>query len=408
MSWWFVSFRLIKEKRLSSFLSILLLAFGVGLISLMLSVEKQIDETFKNNLKGIDLVVGAKGSPLQIILSSVYHIDAPTGNISAKDAKEIAKSPFVNSAIPLGFGDSYKGYKILGTTADYLDLYNREIIDGTVFKNAFDVVLGSNVAEQLGLKIGDTFFGNHGLAAESIEEHSDHGYKVVGILENSNSVLDNLILTSLNSVWNSHDREHAHSSSSGKSIVNSIKDIDDEKSITSLLIKYRGKMGAVQLPRMINSKSNLQAAAPAIELNRLISHLGVGISTLKYLAYLVVFISAISVFIALYAMLKDNLYELALIRSFGAPSLVLFRIVLQQGIILSIIGFAAGMTLNVLGGVILNNYTESNFKLNVIIDLMSIETLVLFLVTLLIGIISAFIPAITAFKLNVSKVLSNG
>ena len=408
MSWWFVSFRLIKEKRLSSFLSILLLAFGVGLISLMLSVEKQIDETFKNNLKGVDLVVGAKGSPLQIILSSVYHIDAPTGNISAADAKAIAKSPFVSSAIPLGYGDSFKGFKILGTTLEYLDLYKAQLAKGVLFENHFDVVLGSGVSQQLDLAVGDTFFGNHGLAAESIEEHSDQGYKVVGILEKSNSVLDNLIITSLNSVWNTHEHAHAHSNDAKEVVISSIKEIDDAKNITSMLIKYRGKMGAVQLPRMINAKSNLQAAVPAIELSRLIDHLGVGINTLKYLAYLVVFISAISVFIALYGMLKDNLYELALIRSFGAPPLVLFRIVLQQGIILSIIGFTAGMTLNVLGGVILNNYTESNFKLNVIIDLMSMETLVLFASTLLIGIFSAFIPALTAFKLNVSKVLSNG
>jgi putative ABC transport system permease protein len=406
MSWWFVSFRLLKEKRLSSFLSILLLAFGVGLISLMLSVEKQIDETFKNNLKGIDLVVGAKGSPLQIILSSVYHIDAPTGNISAKDAKEIAKSPFVSSSIPLGYGDSYKGFKILGTTPSYLELYTAQFSKGSLFKNSFDVVLGSNTSEKLDLKIGDTFYGNHGLASESIEEHSDHAYVVVGVLEMSNSILDNLILTSLNSVWNTH--EHEHTDEAETSLINSVVEIDDSKSITSMLIKYRGKMGAVQLPRLINSKANLQAAVPAIELNRLISHLGVGISTLKYLAYLVVFISAISVFIALYGMLKDNLYELALIRSFGAPPLVLFRIVLQQGIILSSIGFTAGMTLNVLGGILLNKYTESNFKLNVLIDLMSMETLILFASTLLIGIVSAFIPALTAFNLNVSKVLSNG
>lgn len=403
MSWWLVSYRLLKEKRSSSFLSILLLAFGVGLISLMLSVEKQIDETFKNNLKGIDLVVGAKGSPLQIILSSVYHIDAPTGNISAKDAKGIAESPFVKAAIPLSYGDSYQGFKILGTTQGYIELYKASLSVGNSFNSSFEVVLGVSVAQKLGLNIGDTFFGNHGLASESIEEHSDHGYRVVGVLEQSNSVLDNLILTSLNSVWNTHAHEHSH-----ESIITNIEEIDDSKTITSLLIEHRGKMGAVQLPRMINSKSNLQAAVPAIELSRLIEHLGVGINTLKYLAYLVVFISAISVFIALYGILKDNLYALALLRSFGASPLVLFRIVLQQGIILSLIGYSAGMALNVLGATLLNTYTESNFKLNVLIDVYSFETVTLLGVTLLIGMLSSLIPALTAFKLNVSKVLSNG
>lgn len=406
MSWWLVSYRLLKEKRSSSFLSILLLAFGVGLISLMLSVEKQIDETFKNNLKGIDLVVGAKGSPLQIILSSVYHIDAPTGNISAKDAKGIAESPLVKTTIPLSYGDSYQGFKILGTTQGYIELYKASLSDGNSFNSSFEVVLGVSVAEKLGLNIGDTFFGNHGLSSESIEEHSDHGYRVVGVLEQSNSVLDNLILTSLNSVWNTHARGHSHESN--EAVITNIEEIDDSKNITSLLIEYRGKMGAVQLPRMINSKSNLQAAIPSIELSRLIGHLGVGIKTLRYLAYLVVFISAISVFIALYGILKDNLYELALLRSFGASPLVLFRIVLQQGIILSLIGFSAGMALNVLGATLLNTYTESNFRLNVLIDVYSFETVALLVITLFIGILSSLVPALTAFELNVSKVLSNG
>ena len=404
MSWWFLSWRLLVANRLSSGLSILLMGFGVGLMLLMLTAQKNINSAFRNNINGIDMVIGAKGSPLQIILSSVYHLDNPTGNISAKDAKRVATKAMVKSAIPLSFGDSYNGYKILGTTEAYFQLYSSAIAEGSLFTAPFEVVLGSQVAEKLGLALGDTFYGRHGLQSESIEEHGDHPYKIVGILSSNASVIDNLIITSLESVWYSHNHDNnLHQ----PTITKSLADLSDEQEITALLIAYKSKMAAFSLPRQVNATSNLQAALPAIEVNRLIGLLGIGVNTLLYLAYLVVFVSAVSVFIALYGILKDNLYELALLRSFGALPKVLFLIILQQGLILTFLGFAFGLLINAVGTYILQTYTEANYKMELASQLFSINTALLLLITLIIGLLSALIPAITAYRLNISKILSD-
>jgi putative ABC transport system permease protein len=110
----------LKDKPLTTSLSILLMSLGIAIISLLLLAGKQIEEKFTRNVAGIDMVMGAKGSPLQLILSSIYQIDAPTGNISMEEATRLTRSPLVKSVIPLSMGDSYQGYRIVGTNQKYL------------------------------------------------------------------------------------------------------------------------------------------------------------------------------------------------------------------------------------------------------------------------------------------------
>ena len=117
----------------NTILSILLMTFGVGIISLLLLLNTQIDNQLQKNLRGIDMVIGAKGSPLQLILSSVYHIDNPTGNISYKEVKKIVKNPMIDITIPLSYGDSYNGFRIVGTTSKYPKLYEVDLKEGVLW-----------------------------------------------------------------------------------------------------------------------------------------------------------------------------------------------------------------------------------------------------------------------------------
>ena len=149
-----ISWKNIINKPLNATLSLVLFALGVGLISLLFLLNQQIEEKFDKNLAGIDLVVGAKGSPLQLILSSMYHIDAPTGNISLKAARPFLnpKHPLIGMAIPISLGDNYKGHRIVGTTPKILELYdNVQIEQGRIWENVFEVVIGKVVAEKLDL-----------------------------------------------------------------------------------------------------------------------------------------------------------------------------------------------------------------------------------------------------------------
>ena len=146
-------------KPLNTVLSVILLTASVAIISLLILLQEQFEKQFSSNIDGVDVVLGAQGSPLQLILSSVYQVDAPTGNISYDDAKLWMKHPFVKSAIPLAFGDNYRGFKIVGTTPEYLEKFGGKVISGKIFDKNLEVVVGSEIAKKLNIKVGDKFFG---------------------------------------------------------------------------------------------------------------------------------------------------------------------------------------------------------------------------------------------------------
>ena len=158
-----LSWKNLVSSPLNTTLSLLLMTFGVGIISLLFLLNNQVEQQLQRNLRGIDMVVGAKGSPLQLILSSVYHIDNPTGNISYDEANALSNNAMVETAIPLSFGDSYNGFRIVGTTHDYVELYQGTLKEGQLWNYPLEVVLGSNVAAVHQLQLGDTFHGSHGL-----------------------------------------------------------------------------------------------------------------------------------------------------------------------------------------------------------------------------------------------------
>ena len=158
-----LSIKNIFNKPLSSSISLALLILGVGIISLLLQLNTLIKDQMDNNLRGIDMVVGAKGSPLQLILSSVYHIDSPTGNISFQEAENISKNRMVGSSIKILYGDNYKGYRIVGAEKKFIDLYKGVIKEGKDWEKPYEVLVGSKVYEKLKINLGDELVSSHGL-----------------------------------------------------------------------------------------------------------------------------------------------------------------------------------------------------------------------------------------------------
>ena len=406
-------------KPLNTILSVILLTSSVAIITTLVLVEKQFEEKFSSNIDGVDLVMGAQGSPLQLILSSVYQVDAPTGNISYDSAKVWMQHPFVQKAIPLAFGDNYRGYKILGTTPDYLEKYGAKISKGKLFEKNFEVVIGSDIAQKLSLKIGDEFFGSHGDAAEG-EVHDHYGYKVVGIAKPTGKVVDNLILCTIPSVWQMHGGheeaenpahgEEGHVHVEGEEYHEEADMTLDEPGmeITAVLLKFRNKMGIVTWPRIIAQNTKMQVASPAIEVNRLFSLFGIGISALQYLAYGIMLISGISIFIALYNTLKERENEFALMRVNGAKRLQLLKVVMIESLLLCVVGFVFGTILGRVGLSMLSNSAEEDFKMSFNpYEFIWEKEGTLFLLTIFVGFIAALIPAIKAYNLNISKTLAN-
>ncbi len=422
-------------------LSILLMTFGVGVISLLLLLNNQIEKQLQNNIRGIDMVVGAKGSPLQLILSSVYHIDNPTGNISFKEANKSTKNPMIDFTIPLSYGDSYNGFRIVGTTSKYPILYKANLHEGNLWSKSMEVVIGSMVAEITDLKIGSKFFGTHGLSGDG-HLHDNHYYEVVGIFKKSNSVIDKLIITDIKSVWEVHNLDnntccehhddascehhddascehhddascehHDHAIDKEDKCLDEIHNTDlyisDDFMITSMLVKFKNPVGFIQVPRKINETTNLQAALPLFEINRLISLLGFGVNTINLIALIIMLVSGLSIFISLYNSLKRRRYELALIRVHGATRWQLIELVLIEGMILSFLGTIFGLLISRFILFAINFLTnQKQILVDFNIGLINGEFW-LFLISLFIGLIAALIPSILAYKINIPKILSN-
>jgi len=399
-----ISWKSIWSKPLSSVLNIILIAFGTGILTILLLASKQISDKLENNSKDIDLVVGAKGSPLQLILSSIYYIDFPTGNIPLKEAQELSRSPFVKKAVPLALGDNYNGVRIVGTDSNFVGIYKLKVKEGKFWQSDFETTIGSSIAKNQKLKIGDTFYGAHGLTG-STDIHKTHAYKVAGILTPQGNVTDNLILTNISSVWKMHDHEekeeHDHDSKHKEKEAPEIQN----KEITSLLIQYRSPMSVVMFPRMVNESTNMQAASPAQESTRLFSLIGIGVDTLQWFALLIMFIAAISVFVNLYNSLKERSYDLAIMRTLGASRAKLFLIVITEGIMLTLAGTIIGIALGHLALEFIGSNQESSQARLTGLILLGDEAY-LFAAGLAIGIFASIIPAVQAYRSNISKILS--
>lgn len=407
----------LKARPLNTAINILLLSLGIAVITILLLFNKQLEQKITENARGIDLVVGAKGSPLQLILCNIFHVDFPTGNIKLNEAERFAKHRLVKNAIPLALGDSYQSYRIIGTSQKYAELYKAELQQGNWWKSNLEVTIGANVAMLTQLKIGDKFASAHGLA-DGGHTHNEHQYIVVGILKPTNSVLDNLILTNVESVWEMHEEHdgeeeehagHEHAADSNfipSPLVPSVAKGDSLKEITSMLIQYRSPMGAIQLPRMVNSQSSLQAASPAFETARLFSILGVGVDILMGFAYVLIVISGLSIFIALYNSLKERRYDLAIMRSMGASRTKLFVSILLEGGVLTMLGSFIGLLMGHGVLVLLSGLVEETQKAGINGFIFYPEEWIILGGSLVLGLICAVIPAIQAYRTDISKVLA--
>ena len=437
----FIAWKNCWQKAGATTLTLLLLSFGVGIISMMFLLENQLSDKFNKNIKDIDFVLGAKGSPLQLILANVYHIDAPTGNIKVSEAQKIIKNPTVKEAIPLAYGDNYEGWRIVGTTPRYAEFYEVKLKEGKVLETPFEVTVGSYAAKELGLKLGQTFKSNHGLDKEGEEEEGhDQLFTVVGIYEASGTVIDRLILTPVESIWEvhdhgdheesghagivsaeEHDAEHAHEDEHAHAHEADTLDNDhahedehaeeehaheEDHEVTAYLLIKRLPMAPMILPQLVKN-TNMQLALPAIEINRLNENFGIGMSVVKAVAILIMIISFLSVFISLYNALRERQYELAILRTLGGRRIQLFILILLEGFFMVALGLIIGLVLSRVGITLLSDMAKDSFhdEFNAMIFLPQEYYLVG--ITLGLGVVASLLPALRAFFMDISKTLSN-
>ncbi len=338
----FFAWRYLWSRPLGAALNLLLLSLGLASITFLLLVGYQLDKAFDRDLAGIDAVVGAKGSPMQLILSGVFHIDVPPGNIPLKAVRALEKHPLVAGIIPISLGDNLQGFRIVGTSQDYITHYEATLAGGQLWDKGkpMQAVLGATVAKKLGLAVGQRFIGAHGLGAGG-HSHGDNPYTVVGILAPSASVLDRLILTDTTSVWKVHEDYTA----SPDDTEEDRKVMEDEREITLALVQYKTPLAAMSFPRYVNTSTEMQAAAPAVEISRLLHMLGLGTDVLRAFAGVLLLTAGLSVFIALWSAVRERRGDLALLRMLGASPAKVAALLLCEALWLGLLAAVLGLLL---------------------------------------------------------------
>lgn len=385
MNVFLISWKNLKANPPALALNLLLVAFGTGMLAMLLLGVKQVGERLHDNAAGVDLVVGAKGSPLQLILSSIYFIDFPTGNISEHEARLLAANPMVKKAVPLALGDNYAGFRVVGTDTGYVSLRGLELTTGHFWTRAFEVVIGAEVARVQGLKAGDRIYGSHGLSSDE-DVHQDHPYTITGVLKRKGNVADNLVLTGLESIWEMHGAE-------------------DKREITSMLLQYRSRMAMVAMPSMINRSTTMQAASPAKESARLFALIGIGVDAIRWFAIALMLLAGVSVFVSLYNSLRERVYDLAVMRVMGASREVIFAMILLEGALLTTFGSLAGIVLGH-GALHWIGYWQDSPQARLDALVFLPEEGWLFGAGLLIGVVAALLPAIQAYRDDISETMS--
>ena len=375
-------------------MSILLMILGVTIITLSVLVNQITKNTFTKNNPNLDVVVGAKGSPLQLVLSSIHHIDIPTGNISYKNAKKIMKHPAIKFGVPISLGDNFQNYRIVGTNKKFLKLYDAELEIGSIWEKPMQSVIGSNVANFTKLKIDKFFVGSHGLI-DTGDIHSEQPYKVVGILKKTGTILDNLIITSLDSVWNLHSNQ------------NDILKNTDSLEVTALLLKYKNKTSVFSFPRLINKNTSMQAASPNLEISKLFKLTGEAHKIINYLSIIIVSLSFAGILFTLLNNINERKYDLAILRTLGFTRERIFSIILIEGMTISILGSFIGL---ILGGIVYKCIEFfSLLGRNIVTGQLNFiyEILTIWFVILIISFLTCLIPGIKVYKQNIRNTLLN-
>lgn len=388
---------LVRPGRL--FLTVVMLTVGVALSSLSTFIETGLRQGLEKNIRDIDIVVGAKGSPAQLVFSSVYHLSALGGNINRNEVIALAENRLVDNIVEIFFGDSYRSSRIVGTTYDFLDLYDASIQKGRLWNRTFEVVLGSQAALENDINIGDLIYTTHGTDGLGYT-HEEFPLVVVGILKPTQLVVDKLILTDLETMWEVHSNQNY-----------GLEDFSDNKNleVTAAFIKLKQKNAKMSVLRTISQQTHLQAAVPADEYIDITKALKIANRVLQNLAALFVILGVISILIFMMSSVKEGMAEIALMRVMGASRNQIFLITILEGFFIGLIVVVFGILIAHLAMGAINPFIVREFGTG--ISVWSIKETDTVLITSVISmcILATLIPAIIASRTNVSSSLnSNG
>lgn len=339
-----------RQHAVSTVVTVLAIALAAGLVMSVFSIQRQTYAAFIGGETGFDAVLGARGSQLQLVLNTVFHLETSPGNIPYSMYTKIAANPQVELAVPYSVGDNYRGFRIVGTTEEIFTRFEYRLGErfqvqpgGRIFEpTAKEAVFGSFAAKETGMKVGDVIQPYHGLIFDENSKHNDN-YTVVGILEPTNSPSDRVVWIPIEGIY----RMQGHVlRGTGENYTATESEVipDEAKEVSAVMLKLRSPQAGMNLDQLINKQG--KAATLAFPIGRsmaeLFEKLGWLNRVLELVAYMVVIVAAFSILASIYNSINERRREFAILRTLGATRTTVFSVIISEASLIALIGSLVG------------------------------------------------------------------
>lgn len=351
-----LALRSLWNRRATALLTLSAIAISVALLLGVQKLRTAARDGFANTVSGTDLIVGARSGPLNLLLYSIFRVGDATANVSWASYQKIARHPDVEWTIPISLGDSHRGFRVMGTSTDFFTHYHyagdRALVlqSGRPFNDLYDVVLGVDVARQLGYRLGQRIVLSHGIGEVSFAEHRDKPFSVVGILAKTGTPVDRTVLVSLQAITALHEdfqggvqAPPGQRSSAGEARAHDLT----PDSITAFLVGMRSRVMTFTMQRAINEyrPEALLAIIPGMALKQLWDLVSIADTALMVVAAFVVLAGLLGMLTAILTSLNERRREMAILRSVGAQPRHIFALLVLEAGLLAALGVLLGVVL---------------------------------------------------------------
>lgn len=415
-----LAFKSLRNRRLTAGLTVLSIGLAVLLLLGVERIRDESRESFAATVSGTDLVVGARSSPVHLLLSAVFHIGNATNNLNWEAYRAIATRPEVAWTIPLALGDSHRGYRVVGTTLEYFEhlRFSRgrrlEVVQGRAFEDEHDAVLGADVARTLRYKPGDSIVIAHGAGDVSFSLHEQHPFRVCGVLARTGTPVDRTVHISLQALDAVHEDPAADAAADPLAAA-----LQDEHSaaereprppraITAFLVGLKSRSAALGMQRVVNEYAGepLTAVLPGVALQEVWEITGAVEKTLFAVSALVVAVGLAGMLVALLTSLSERRREMAVLRSIGARPSQIFALILGEAACLTLLGIVLGVAALYAGLIAGRPWLESRLGLFIVVGWPSAYEAALMALVALAGVLIGLVPAWRIYRYSLADGMS--
>ena len=399
-------------------LGLMLLAIALS-SAMLLGIERvrhEVRDGFTQSVSGTDLVVGARTSPVQLMLYAIFRIGGATNNMGWDSALKLSKNPAVAWTIPLSLGDSHRGFPVLATNLDYFRHFHYgdgqalQLAEGRAFADVFETVIGAEVAQRLHYRVGDHIVLSHGMGSMHLTDHADKPFVITGILARTGTPVDRTVHIGLDAMEAIHLDWEGGAPMPGLTIkAEQVKKFNlTPKTVTAVLVGLKNRASVFGVQRDIGDDTSepLMAVLPGVALDELWQVVGVGENALLVVSGMVVIVGLAGLVSAILASLGERRRELAVLRSVGARPFDIFLLLALEGLAVMLAGVILGLILLTLALLVLGPFLSAQFGVTLHPALPATGELTLLLWTILAGFAASLLPGLRAYRLSLADGLT--